>query len=67
MGQGLGTLKSTWGLSMQFTNANWLVCFISVYGQGLSSAQAVWVNRKYHGHHTLPPELVAEVWQAVTE
>jgi hypothetical protein len=47
--------------------ANRSARFISAYGQGLSGAQAVWANRKYHGHHTLPPELVAYIRQSVSE
>jgi hypothetical protein len=38
--------------------ANWSGQFISAYAQGLSSAEAVWVNHRYHGHHTLPPDMV---------
>ncbi|PCH37076.1 hypothetical protein WOLCODRAFT_83588 [Wolfiporia cocos MD-104 SS10] len=29
--------------------------------QGLSSAEAVWANRKYHGHHTLPSDVVTQL------
>ena len=39
--------------------------FISAYAQGLSGAQAVWANKKYHGHHTLPPDFVAAVKESV--
>ena len=39
--------------------ANWSAHFIAVYREGLSSTQATWANRKYHGHHILPPEMVA--------
>ena len=39
--------------------ANQLAHFISTYGQGLSSVQAIWANQRYHRHCTLPPELVA--------
>jgi hypothetical protein len=45
--------------------ANRSACFISAYGEGLSSAQASWANRKYHGHHILPPEMVAEIKKSV--
>ena len=47
--------------------ANRSAHFISAYGQGLSGAQAVWANRRYHGHRTLPPELVAQVRQSILE
>ncbi|KAI0245324.1 hypothetical protein BJV78DRAFT_1277445 [Lactifluus subvellereus] len=39
--------------------ANQAACFILAYGEGLSGAQATWANRRYHGHHTLPPEMIA--------
>ena len=32
--------------------------FISAYIQGLSGADAAWVNKKYHRHRTLPPDMV---------
>ncbi|TFY76443.1 hypothetical protein EWM64_g7570 [Hericium alpestre] len=35
--------------------------FISGYEQGLLGPQAAWANKKYHGHHTLPADMVAEV------
>ncbi|PCH39108.1 hypothetical protein WOLCODRAFT_84904, partial [Wolfiporia cocos MD-104 SS10] len=41
--------------------ANRSARFISAYAQGLSGAEAVWANRKYHGHRTLPPALAAEL------
>ncbi|KXN81503.1 hypothetical protein AN958_04514 [Leucoagaricus sp. SymC.cos] len=44
--------------------ANWVARFISAYGQGLSGEQAAWANRKYHGHRTLPPSIVAEIRDA---
>jgi hypothetical protein len=34
---------------------------MSAYAEGLSGAQASWANKKYHGHCTLPPEMVAEI------
>jgi len=36
-------------------------CFILAYHQGLSGAQAIWANQKYHGHCILPPEMVSFV------
>ncbi|KAI0309112.1 hypothetical protein OF83DRAFT_1166911 [Amylostereum chailletii] len=41
--------------------ANRSTRFIWGYGEGLTGAQAAWANKKYHGHRTLPPEMVAEV------
>ena len=38
--------------------ANRSTQFISAYRQGLSSAQAAWANKKYHGHCTLPSNMV---------
>ena len=39
--------------------------FISTYMHchtvGLSSADATWANKKYHGHHTLPPDMAKVV------
>ena len=45
--------------------ANRSAYFISAYGEGLSSAQAGWANRKYHSHHILPPEMVAEIKKSI--
>ena len=47
--------------------ANRSVHFILAYGQGLFDAQAIWANQRYHRHHTLPPELVAQVRQSILE
>jgi hypothetical protein len=47
--------------------ANQAAHFISAYSQGLSGPQAVWANWWYHSHHTLLPDLVAEVQQSVLE
>ena len=41
--------------------ANCVARFISVYGQGLSGAEAAWANQNYHGHWMLPPELAIEL------
>ena len=40
---------------------NRLARFIDAYIQGLSGAEAVWANKTYHGHRTLPPEMAMEV------
>ena len=40
---------------------NHVAWFISTYDQGLSSPEAVWANRKYHGHRTLPPEMATKL------
>jgi hypothetical protein len=45
--------------------ANRSARFISAYHAGLSGSQAVWANRKYHSHRTLPPEIIAEVKRSV--
>ncbi|KAI0286505.1 hypothetical protein BC826DRAFT_917758, partial [Russula brevipes] len=45
--------------------ANQSARFISAYHAGLSGSQAVWANRKYHSHRTLPPEIIAEVRRSV--
>ena len=34
------------------------------YDLGLSGAEAACVNKKYHGHCTLPPIMLAKVQQA---
>jgi len=31
--------------------------FIDGYQKGLTGAEAAWANCKYHGHHTLPPDI----------
>ena len=41
--------------------------FISAYHQGLSGAQAIWANQKYHGHRILPPEMVSFVKKTVLQ
>ena len=45
--------------------ANRSARFISAYSQGLSGGEAAWANRKYHGHRTLPPSMVAKVKKAL--
>ena len=48
-------------LSLADTNsyryANHSVRFISAYIQGISGTDAAWVNKKYHEHCTLPPDM----------
>ncbi|KZP16011.1 hypothetical protein FIBSPDRAFT_749359 [Athelia psychrophila] len=41
--------------------ANRSARFISGYAQGLTGAEAVWANRKYHGHRTLPADIIREI------
>jgi hypothetical protein len=41
--------------------------FISAYCQGLSGAQAIWANQKYHGHCVLPPDMVSFVKEVVPQ
>jgi hypothetical protein len=45
--------------------ANRSARFINAYGAGLSGAQAAWANRKYHGHRTLLPDMVAQLRQSL--
>ena len=33
----------------------------AVYQRGLSTPEAAWANRKYHGHRTLPPEVATKL------
>ena len=47
--------------------ANRSARFISAYHAGLSGSQAAWANRKYHGHRTLPPDIIAEVRHSILE
>ncbi|KAI0284112.1 hypothetical protein BC826DRAFT_920004, partial [Russula brevipes] len=46
-------------------NANRLARFISAYHAGLSGSQAMWANKKYHSHRSLPPDIIAEVKRSV--
>jgi hypothetical protein len=41
--------------------ANRSARFISAYHAGLSGSQAMWANKKYHSHRSLPPDIIAEV------
>jgi hypothetical protein len=38
--------------------ANRSASFITAYREGLSGAQASWANKRYHSHHTLPPQCI---------
>ena len=52
---------------INFTNfklsryANRSARFIDAYAQGATGPIAVWANRKYHGHRTLPPEVLSKL------
>ena len=45
--------------------ANRSARFISAYDAGLTGSQAMWANRKYHSHRSLPPDIVAEVKRSI--
>ena len=34
---------------------------MDAYKKGLNGAQAVWANRKYHGHRVLPENILTEL------
>jgi hypothetical protein len=42
--------------------ADCAACFIDAYYQGLSGSEAAGANQRYHGHQTLPPEMLAKVY-----
>ncbi|KAF8573829.1 hypothetical protein K439DRAFT_1336063, partial [Ramaria rubella] len=44
--------------------ANRSAHFIDAYKKGLNGAQAVWANRKYHGHRILPTNIMAKFEEA---
>ncbi|KAF7373706.1 hypothetical protein MSAN_00581600 [Mycena sanguinolenta] len=46
--------------------ANCAARFISAYAHGLSGGDLIHVNRKFSGHHMLPPSMVAEIKAAVS-
>ena len=48
-----GTAKYHYWSSQRLWYAT--ACYISAYARGLSSSDAAWANRRYHGHRTLPP------------
>ncbi|THV00987.1 hypothetical protein K435DRAFT_656209 [Dendrothele bispora CBS 962.96] len=39
--------------------------YIHAYIEGLDGPQAAWANRRYHGHRTLPPEMVRAAKEAI--
>jgi len=41
--------------------ANRAAQFISTYRQDLTGPEAAWVNWKYHGHRTLPPDIMLKL------
>ncbi|KAF8225733.1 hypothetical protein L208DRAFT_413992 [Tricholoma matsutake] len=41
--------------------ANRSARFIDAYSKGLTGADAIWANQKYHGHRVLPASILAEV------
>ncbi|KAF8573422.1 hypothetical protein K439DRAFT_1375454, partial [Ramaria rubella] len=43
-----------------FRYANHSIWFMDAYIKGLTSAQAAWANRKYHGHWVLPDEILKQ-------
>lgn len=45
--------------------ANRAARFMDAYEKGLSAKQVAWASKKYRGHRTLPPELVAEIRKSV--
>jgi hypothetical protein len=46
-----------------FRYANRSARFMSGYHQGLGGEHAMWANKKYHSHRSLPPEMVALIKQ----
>ncbi|KIJ55782.1 hypothetical protein M422DRAFT_151476, partial [Sphaerobolus stellatus SS14] len=47
--------------------ANRSARFIFAYSEGLTGTQAVWANKKFHGHRVLPPSMIAEIKKSVLE
>ena len=45
--------------------ANHSAQFVHAYGEGLTGAQAAWANKKYHGHCTLPPDMIREIKDSI--
>ncbi|KAF8517192.1 hypothetical protein BU17DRAFT_92115 [Hysterangium stoloniferum] len=41
--------------------ANRSARFIDAYAQGATGPIAVWANRTYHGHRTLPPKILSKL------
>ncbi|KAF8967562.1 hypothetical protein BDZ97DRAFT_1903395 [Flammula alnicola] len=61
------TPKTTDINEMEKIYANRSARFIDSYAQGLSGAEAAWANKKYHGHCTLPLEMVASLKNSYLE
>jgi hypothetical protein len=40
---------------------------MDAYRQGLTGAEAVWANRKYHGHRVLPESLMIALEERRTD
>ena len=41
--------------------ANRAARFINMYAEGMDGAEASWASRKYHGHRSLPPEVIQKL------
>ena len=52
-------------LTVSYRYANRSARFIHGYGEGLTGAQAAWANKKYHGHRTLPPDMIREIKESI--
>jgi len=44
--------------------ANRSARYIDAYSKGLTGADAIWANRKYRGHRTLPANILSEIKKA---
>lgn len=40
---------------------------MDAYHKGLNGKQAVWANKKYHGHRTIPQTILKELEEASIE
>ena len=61
----LSTILQSFSLKMLYRYANRSTHFITAYQEGLSGSQATWVNKRYHGHQSLPPEMVAAIKNSI--
>jgi hypothetical protein len=50
--------------NLKYRYANRSARFMDAYLKGLTGTDAIWANRKYHGHRTLPASILAEVKKA---
>jgi hypothetical protein len=48
-----------------YSYANRAARFIDGYAKGLTGADALWANKKYHGHRCLPGNILREVREAL--